>query len=146
MPQVTVNSIWDGVTLALSFLFPDITIYDEEIPQDFERPSFFVKLLTMGQNKEIDRRFLRSHSFDIHYFPPLDEYNKHGHAMAESLYNDLLTIEIDGAIYRVTGATHEIVDRTLHFMFDLNFHVLKDKPEEIKMNQLEQEGRLKDDY
>lgn len=143
MPQVTVNSIRDGVTLALSELYPNIDLYDEEIPQDFKRPSFFVKLLTMGQNKEIGRRFLRSHSFDIHYFPPLDEYNKYGHAMAESLYSNLLTIEIDGAIYRVTGANHNIVDRTLHFMFDLNFHVLKDKPVGIKMNHLEQEGRLK---
>lgn len=143
---VTVNSIRDGVTLALSNLYPDIALYDEEVPQDFERPSFFVKLLTMGQGKELGRRFLRSHAFDIHYFPPLDEYNKDGHAMAEDLYSNLLTIDIGGAVYRVTGATHEIVDRTLHFMFDLNFHVIKDKPDEIKMNRLEQEGRLKDGY
>lgn len=140
---VTVNSIRDGVILALSLLFPDMDIYGEKIPEGFEAPCFFVKLLTAGQDKEIDRRYKRSYAFDIHFFPKGHDYNREGHEMAERLYDALRMVSIDGALYRGTGMNHEIVDDTLHFLVDFNIRVAEQKQENPKMKILKQEEHLK---
>lgn len=141
--EVTVNSIRSGVILALSNLFPNMDVYGEEIKQGFEAPCFFVKLLTMGQDQELNRRYRRSHAFDIHFFPGGSDYNREAHEMAEKLYDKLRQVNIDDALYRGTGMSHEIVDNVLHFFVDYNFLVYVEKQPEIKMQTLEQEGYLK---
>lgn len=140
---VTVNSIRSGVILALSDLFPEMDIYGEGIEQDFDAPCFFVKLLTTGQDREMDRRYRRSYSFDIHYFPTSADPNEEAHGMAEQLYDKLRQVNIDGELYRGAGMNHEVVDEVLHFFVDFNFHVFAEKPPGIKMQTLEQEGYLK---
>lgn len=144
MVRVTAKSIRDGVVLALSEMYPDLNIYDEEIPQGFKSPCFFVKLLTMSQDQELGRRHMRSHNFDIHFFPTGPNYNSGALEVAESLYESLRFVEIDGAKYMGTAMNHEIVDRVLHFFVDYNFLAWLDKALEIKMAQLTQEGTLKD--
>lgn len=143
MIEVSINSIRAGVANALGAAFPDVTIYDEEIPQGFVSPSFFIKLLTAAQEKELYRRYNRAHAFDIHFFPAGPYYNEQAHSMAEKLYEVLENVDIDGAVYRGTGMNHEVVDRTLHFFVDLNFLVWKQKPDTPKMTTLDQEGYLK---
>lgn len=143
MIEVTVNSIRDGVILALSNLFPDMDIYGEEIKQGFEAPCFFVKLLTTAQDRELNKRYKRFYAFDIHFFPRGPDYNREAHGMAEKLYDKLRSLNIDGALYRGTSMTHEVVDRTLHFFVDLNFHVLTIKPIDPKMKTLTEEGFIK---
>lgn len=143
MVQVTVNSIRSGLILALSELFPTMDIYGEEIPEDFEAPCFFVKLLTMSQDQELNRRYNRSYSFDVQFFPKGHNYNNEAHEMAENLYDALRSITIDGAIYTGTSMNHEIVDRVLHFFVDFNFLVWTEKAPGIKMRTLDQEEMLK---
>lgn len=143
MIAVTVNSIRRGAILALSELFPEMDIYGEPIREGFESPCFFVKLLTTAQEQELDRRYRRSYTIDIHYFPGSPDYNEEAHDMAEQLYDKLRLVNIDGATYRGTSMTHEVVDGVLHFFVDLNFLVYAQKQPEIKMQTLEQEGYLK---
>ncbi|MEK5480310.1 DUF6838 family protein [Paenibacillus sp. FSL R5-0407] len=143
MIEVTVNSIRSGLILALSDLFPTMGIYGEAIREGFEAPCFFVKLLTMGHDQELDRRYRRSYSFDIHYFPDSADPNEEAHGMAEQLYDKLRQVNIDGALYRGTSMNHEVVDGVLHFFVDINFFVYSEKQPEIKMQTLKQEGYLK---
>lgn len=143
MIEVTVNSIRSGVIIALSELFPTMEIYGEANREGFEAPCFFVKLLTSAQDQELDRRYRRSYSFDIHFFPASPDYNEEAHEMAENLYDRLRQVNIDGVTYRGKGMTHEIVDGVLHFFVDFNFFVYVEKQPEIKMQTLKQEGYLK---
>lgn len=129
--------------MALSLLFPDMDIYGEKIPEGFEAPCFFVKLLTAAQDKEIDRRYKRSHAFDIHFFPKGHEYNRESHEMAEKLYEVLRMVDINGDLYKGTGMNHEIVDDTLHFFVDFDFHVMQQKDNVPTMQTLEQKGVIK---
>lgn len=145
LAEVTINSIRSGVILALSNLFPDMDIYGEEVKQGFESPCFFVKLLTVAQDKEVDRRYKRSYAFDIHFFPDGNDYNREAHGMAEMLYDKLRSVAISGSLYRGTGMNHQIVDGTLHFFVDFNFHVYEPKNNIPKMKTLDQEGYLKND-
>lgn len=138
--SVTVNDVRNGVIAALVSLYPGVKVYGEEIKQGLVEPWFFVKVLTTGQSREVNRRYKRSNSFDVHYFA---KTNEELHEMAESLYGGLEYVTYDGKIYRGSGMTHEIVDRVLHFFVDYNFHVIRDKPDEVKMQTLKQEASFK---
>lgn len=142
MTTVTINDIRTAVFHRLAEKFPDIKRYGEEIRQGFEEPCFFVKLLNASQTQELDIRYMRTHSFDIHYFP-VDNSNNEAHDMAEQLYDTLELIEFNGALYRGINMNHEIVDGVLHFFVDYDFRVRRIVPDEPKMGDIEQEGYLK---
>lgn len=144
MNKVSSNRIRKGIAGALAEAFPDITVYDEEIEnqQGLEAPYFMVQLLTTSQVQELDRRYHRTHTFDIGFFPEGPQYNEEAHATAEILYDALATVEIDGKLYRGMNMKHEVNDQTLHFFVDYNFWVWKPKPDTPKMQTLEQEGFL----
>lgn len=131
--SVTVNDIRNGVISALKQQFP-MKIYGEEIKQGFTKPCFFVKLFPVEHSREVDRRYLRVHSFDIHYF---GTSNEDMHDTAESLYDILEYITVTDGLCRGKSMKHEIVDETLHFFVDYDFHVMRQKVAEPKMQTME---------
>src|SRR5690606_32894707 len=142
MSVVTINDIRTAVFHQLAERFPDIKRYGEEIRQGFEEPCFFVKLLNASQTQELNTRYMRTHSFDIHYFPQ-DNSNEEAHDMAEKLYDVMELIEYDGVLYQGREMNHEIVDGVLHFFVDYNFRVKRIVPDVPAMGSLEQEGWIK---
>lgn len=136
----TVNDVRMAVVSALNEHFPDIDIYGEEIKQGLEEPCFFVKLFPVSQDREFNRRYTRSHSFDIHFFAKI---NRELHEVAEQLYDCMEYITINGSKIRGKGMRHEIIDGVLHFFIDFDFHVLRKKQSDPKMQTLEQEEYLK---
>lgn len=148
MNVVTINSVRDGIILVLDTNFPGVPIMGEEIEQgmssgmDLDPPCFFVKLLTASQTQELDIRYNRMHSFDIHYFA-VGRKNRTMHDTAESLYSLLKLISIGGASYRGTNLNHEIVDEVLHFFVDYTFSVIEAVPVDPFMQTLEQGAGLK---
>ena len=64
--------------------------------------------------------------------------------MAEQLYDCLEYIQIAGGNCCGRRMRHEIIDGVLHFFVDYDFHVLRERPEEPKMQDLHVEGRLVD--
>lgn len=140
--EVTINKIRDGVMATLYSHFPNMDIYGEEIKEGLTPPCFFVKMLQTTHRQDLDRRYMRNHFFDIHFFSDGDK-NRDLHNMAENLYDVLELIGIDGVLYRGTGMNHEIVDRVLHFFVEYNFNVYKQKPIIPTMQDLEQKGGVK---
>lgn len=139
--NVTVNDVRDGVIAALRSAYPAVKIYGEKIKQGLVQPRFFVKILTAGHDREVDRRYKRVHSFDVHYF---SETNEDMHAVADSLYAKLEYINLNGGLYRGSKMQHEIIDDVLHFFVDYDFHVMKPKQVEPKMQTMEQREMVKD--
>ncbi|GIQ70761.1 hypothetical protein DUZ99_02010 [Xylanibacillus composti] len=140
--MVTYNDVRQGVFARLQQKFPEVARYGEEIKQGLKPPCFFVKLFPGQQDREVGRRYIRYHSFDIHYFA-MDDRNEAMHAMAEQLYDVMEYIIINGNLTRGRSMRHEIVDRVLHFFVDYDFHVMRSAPDEPLMEELEQKERLK---
>lgn len=138
--MITVNGVRDGVISVIKQSFPAIKVYGEEIKQGFQEPCFFVKVLSVGHERELNRRYRRDNSFDVHYF---DETNEALHAMAEQLYSNLEYIQSEGGTYRGKTMHHEIIDSVLHFFVDYAFHVMRSDPEKPKMQTLDQEVEFK---
>lgn len=139
--MITVNIVRDGMVGAIKEAFPDRKVYDEEIKQGLRPPAFFIKLLSTSQDREIGRRYMRTHLFDVHYFT---DTNEDGHAIAETLYDILENIVVPDGKIRGTGMNHEVVGDILHFFVDYNVHVLRTKPVFPLMQKLEQEVSVKD--
>lgn len=139
--MVTVDDVRMAVIAALDKHFPDIDIYGEEISQGLEEPCFFVKLFPTAHDREFNRRYKRSHSFDIHFFA---KTNAERHEMNEKLYECMEYISMNGGLLRGKSMSGEIIDSVLHFYVDYEFHVMREKEKGIKMQSLEQEEIVRD--
>ena len=75
MSEISFNSIFNGVTLALHAAFPaPARIYGDEVKQDLKPGDFNVVMPGAGHNLELTRRYKRTPTLDVIYYP------KHGKA------------------------------------------------------------------
>ncbi|MFR0781378.1 MAG: DUF6838 family protein [Zhenhengia sp.] len=116
----------------LDRFYNPIPIYGESVPQGFEEPSFFVKVLDGSREQQLDRRYIHEVSIDIHYFATS---NKDAEKMANNLYEQMEVLEA----IKIKGKNmkHEVSDRVLHFFIDYKVHLMKDAKQYPKMNRLE---------
>jgi hypothetical protein len=138
-----INDVKIGINQVLDTEFQDINIYAEEIKQGFEEPCFFVKILNSSQNKELNRRYKKNISFDIHYFSDKEDINSDCNDIADKLYEVLEYIRINSKLYRAVKHNHEVIDGVLHFFLEFNYHVFKEIEAPVKMNKLKQRVGVK---
>lgn len=139
------QDIKNALIKKLSLFTPEIHVYDESVEQGLKQPCFFVLLMESSQAREIDRRYRRTNSFDVHYFPDRDAAapREACEMMAERLYSEIEYIRGSEGGYRGTGMRHEIVDGVLHFFVQYNYHVLRERDPEIKMQTMTERSGIK---
>ncbi|CBZ04409.1 hypothetical protein H04402_02602 [Clostridium botulinum H04402 065] len=140
--MTNINDLRIGINQTLDKEFPNINIYGEEIKQGFEEPCFFIKVLSSGQDKEINVRYKKNISFNIHYFSDKEDLNDDCNDMVDKLYEVLEYVKVNNSLYRSNKMTHEVIDGVLHFMLQFNYHVIKEIEKAPKMNKLKQEVYL----
>ncbi|MGO4952026.1 phage tail terminator family protein [Paenibacillus sp. DRB1-1] len=138
------EDVKNGILKHLSTFQTGVKVYDERIEQGFSEPCFFVLLIDGSQNREFNRRYMRTDSFDVHYFPSdTPEKRRECEAVADRLYEEMEYIHWEGTMYRAVGMKHQIVDDVLHFFLDINVHLMKPKEQETKMRTLKQEAGIR---
>lgn len=139
------EDVKNGILKYLSTFRTGVPVYDERIEQGFKEPCFFVLIIDGAQNREFNRRYMRTDSFDIHYFPDPNnpEKRRECEAVADRLYEELEYIQWEGSLYRAVGMKHQIVDDVLHFFLDVNVHLMRPKGPETKMKTLKQEAGIR---
>lgn len=135
MILVTINGIYEGLLANLESWFPDIEIYGEE-NEDEQHPCFIVKLAKVVQTQELNNRYRRVHTFDIGY-KAVGQTPEMVRDIAESLYEHLALIGIDGAYYHGTNMKHEKIENMLHFSVDYVFPVIQEKAVEPLMQSMQ---------
>ncbi|WP_438491023.1 phage tail terminator family protein [Paenibacillus sp. IHBB 3054] len=139
------QDIKNALIKKLSLFTPELPVYDEAVEQGMQQPCFFVLLIESSQNREINRRYRRFNPFDVHYFPHKDAAapREECELMAERLYSEIEYVRGSEGGYRGTGMRHEIVDGVLHFFVQYNYHVIRTKDPDIKMQSMTQGGGIK---
>lgn len=129
----------------LSLFTPELPVYDEAVEQGLKQPCFFVLLIESSQAREIDRRYRRFNSFDVHYFPApdADAPREACELMAERLYSEIEYVRGAEGGYRGTGMRHEIVDGVLHFFVQYNVHLLREREPSVKMQTMTERSGIK---
>ena len=142
-----IESIKKAIAKAINTEFnSEYEIYTEDISQGMIEPCFSIVSLLATNQSLLPPRYLRTYSFDIHYFPK-DKNNTKSEceAVAERLYLCLELINFVDNTYRGIKMSYEVVEGVLHFFVSYNVIVKKDITPVDKMETLETKVGLKDE-
>lgn len=123
-----INSIIEAISIALDDEFGnDYSIYAEEVPQNLERPCFFISSLNSDDTLYPSKRHKRQNQFAIQYFPVSDIKAKHECLdTAERMLVCLEMVTMDDSTAFLGYDTHyEITDGILHYFTNYNFFTRK---------------------
>lgn len=129
-----INNIKQTIANKLLELYPGYTIYDEDMPQDFNRQSFMISITNQSYSKRLDNKYKSSISFDISYFSnkEAEEIKPDCRNMQMSL---LRNFDLAGK-YRALNKKAAITDNVLHITFDINYSEIKtDASEKMQKQQ-----------
>lgn len=126
-----ISDIKQAIVNKLKELYPGYTVYDEDVPQNFRKPSFLITVIEQDYSKRLNNRYRSSLSFDIAYFSDKKTEIK-GDCLLVQL-NLLRSFDLIGT-YRVKNKKANITDNVLHFTFDINYSEMKIE-EFIKMQK-----------
>ena len=138
-----INDIKQCIVNALLKVYPGITIYDEDIPQNFKTASFLITLTDYNYSKRINNKFNGEVSFDISFFSSKEK---------NEIKNDCIKVQQDLfrnfdliSRYRAIDKQSTIVDNVLHFTFKVNYSEIKDvEAEKSKMVSAELNTNIKE--
>ena len=63
-----ISEIKQAIAQKIHELYPSVTIYDEDIPQNFKTPSFLVTVIEQSYGKRLTNKYNSTVSFDVAYF------------------------------------------------------------------------------
>ncbi|HAY3897742.1 TPA: hypothetical protein JRS25_003685 [Escherichia coli] len=136
-----VSSINDEVKNKLLSIYPDITIYDEKVPQKFKTPSFFISIYDQDYEKRLNTKYGSTISYDVSYFPN-EEYNKNNEMYL--VQENLLREFRDLGTFRALSIRANITDDVLHIIFDVKYSEMT-VIDDVKMNKLESNTNIKEE-
>ncbi len=120
-----INELYQGVNAGLK-LVKDCTVYREEVPQNFKKPSFLVTIYEQNPSRGINGRLKNEVNMDILYFPE----NRGKAELQEECWSvgQVLSREFAVPGFKIRNRNLKIEDYVLHFMFDVNYREYKDIP------------------
>ena len=139
------QDIINGIVSALSKEFGEkYTYYINDIPQGFNEPAFYVRLLNSDFNLVCQNRYLRKNLFIIRYFPeselnPQQEIN----SILDRLYPVLEYIYMGKDLIRGTNTEVEIIDNILHLKIHYDLFVIRPINRGPLMQKLIQNQKVK---
>lgn len=137
-----INEILSGISNALENEFGEnYEIYNDEMPQDFLEPCFFIACIGPSEQQIFNSRYKRIQKFDIQYFPKAGKKEIYG--VIERLNNCLEYIKNEEDILRGTQRNSEIVDGVLHYFVNYDFFVKKLGTEDEYMRDIKTKMEIK---
>ena len=120
-----INELYQGVNAGLK-LVKDCTVYREEVPQNFKKPSFLVTLYEENPSRGINGRLKNEVNMDILYFPE----NRGKAELQEECWSVGQALSREFAVpgFKIRNRNLKIEDYVLHFMFDVDYREYKDIP------------------
>lgn len=101
--------------------FPGFYLYYDELPQDFSKPCFLVQIVSASKTNESLYQFTRAVAVNIRYYP--DEGVSIGllemQEELERLFD--VVIQVGERTINIDQTKGEILEKVLHFTFDLGF-------------------------
>lgn len=128
-----------AIAKKLLSLYPNITIYDEKVPQNFKTPSFFISTYDQDYNKRLNNKYKSTINYDISYFPNDIYKNNEMYEVRTTLLREIRDLDE----FRALNIKSNITDDVLHIMFDVNYSEIKIS-DEIKMQNIKVNENLKE--
>lgn len=92
-------------------------VYMEDVPQNFEQPSFLISFYDQNPSKGINGRLKNTVNVDIAYFPESRQnVNEECWRVGQALLRGLRITD-----FKIRKRNLKITDKVLHFMFDVDY-------------------------
>ncbi len=118
-----ISEIKQAIAQKIHEQYPSATIYDEDIPQNFKKPSFLLTLIEQNYGKRLDNKFTGTVSLDLAYFSDKGK-NEVKSDCQEVQVNLLRAFDLVGT-FRAQNLQATIVDNVLHITFDVRYSEIK---------------------
>lgn len=132
--MITQKDIYEAINRCIAQAFPGHTVYDNENPKDFKRPSFMIEYVRTSWNDTNSRTIEKTSYFTITCFTPVDQYGRSNVHELVKLQEDTLQLFAKGYItvgdraIKVRGSTGGAdLDRAY---IDLQFHYYDDRTDD----------------
>ncbi len=118
-----ISNVKQAIAGSLKQLYPNNTIYDEDVPQNFREPSFLITLTNQDYGKRLNSKFKSLMSFDVAYFSEKSktEIKEDCQEVQMMLFR---AFDLIGG-YRILNKQAATVDNVLHFTFDVSVSEMK---------------------
>ena len=120
---MAIKEIKQAIEQKIHELYPSVTIYDENIPQNFKTPAFVIYVIEQEYNKRLDNKYNGRIGFDVAYFSDklVSEIKSNCLEVQETLLREFNEI----GEFRALNKNARITDNVLHITFDIRFSELK---------------------
>lgn len=141
MSELSFNSIFDGVSLAVHAAFPEpVQVHGGGVKQGLQPGDFNVIMPAASHSQEVGSRYRRSPTLDVIYYPKQDKAECY--AVADQLTAVLGSITTpEGDVVHATNCEWTVTDDVLHVLVTYDHFVYV--PQEHTMMEtlkIEQEG------
>lgn len=129
-----INKIKQVLALKLKSLYPNITIYDEDVPQNFKKPSFLISVIDQDYSKRLSNKYNSTLNLGIAYFSDKSntEIKSDCLSVQQNLFRELDIVNS----FRILDKQATITDNVLHLICTTKYSEIKQE-EEIKMAKYE---------
>jgi hypothetical protein len=118
-----ISSVKQAIVNKLLEIYPGATIYDEDVPQGFSKPSFLITLTDHDYGKRLNVIYKSRLSFDVAYLS--DKSKAEINTDCQSVQLNLLRMFDLIGTFRVLNKKTITTDNVLHFTFDVNYSEIK---------------------
>lgn len=128
-----IETIKEAIVNRLSELYPDLTVYDEDLPAEYRKPAFLINVKNQNYTNLLQGKFKNQVNFDISYYSnSSDTVKKDCLNMGQALLTGFDLI----SNCRLKNKKAETIDNVLHFTFEIQYTVRK---EEVAIKMQKQE-------
>lgn len=136
------QKLLDSISIQLDEVFNDSTIYTEHISQNFQKNSFFLRIVKSSEKKCISNTYKLFNKVEIMYTPKSDiEFLKEINFTKQLLFQEMKILKFDTSYLFAQNMECEIKDKKLLFFIDYNFYIFRFNEVE-KMQKLFSKGGL----
>lgn len=118
------DSIKDAIRNRLLELYPDYTVYDEDLPGEYQKPSFLINVKSQNYTNLLQGMYKHQVFFDISYFSNITETIKSDCLIAGQAL--LAGFEVL-CNCRLKNKKAETLENVLHFTFEIQYSIRKEE-------------------
>ncbi len=113
-----ISEIKQAIKDMLLAVYPDgYSIYDEELPEGYSKPAFYLTLINQNYSRRMNNKFTSLLSFDLAYYSSSAESRTDCIGIQQELLRAFHTV----STYHVLNRNAKITDNVLHFTFDIRY-------------------------
>jgi hypothetical protein len=132
------DSIREAIKNKLLELYPDYSVYEEDLPGEYQKPSFFIQVKSQTYTSLLQGNYKNQMIIDISYFSNVSEtINGDCLRVSRGLFTGFDSIDH----CRIRNRKAETIEKVLHFTFEIQYSVRKEE-EFIKMQKQEVNTKL----